>query len=307
MMMSMRSMKTILACACAVLAVSCAEKNEIAKPAPETRTITLNATSETIASQDKTRTELDKDGLSVVWKKGDLIQLWYLKNDGSYAKAGELTALSKGSSTTFTGECTFADEAEAPDYIAVSCYCANGPEVLNTVKYENGKFIFTNPGDAMETIKPWFNYPSSDSYEFTGPNPAVARGADLNNMTFKNIFGVMKLTIQTKRNAQYNISFQATGMAQNSDFTGEYHYDPATGTGELIRDHTTSPISIAPQGQNFGEEYVHYIPVAPGTYNNFTMKVYDFGEDYYERKATKPLEIKAGVITNLGRFVDNLQ
>lgn len=37
------------------------------------------------------------------------------------------------------------------------------------------------------------------------------------------------------------------------------------------------------------------------------MKVYDFGEDYYERKATKPLEIKAGVITNLGRFVDNLQ
>ena len=80
-MMSMRSMKTILACACAVLAVSCAEKNEIAKPAPETRTITLNATSETIASQDKTRTALDKDGLSVVWKKGDLIQLWYLKND----------------------------------------------------------------------------------------------------------------------------------------------------------------------------------------------------------------------------------
>lgn len=79
MMMSMRSMKTILACACAVLAVSCAEKNEIAKPAPETRTITLNATSETIASQDKTRTALDKDGLSVVWKKGDLIQLWYLK------------------------------------------------------------------------------------------------------------------------------------------------------------------------------------------------------------------------------------
>ena len=87
-------MKTILACACAVLAVSCAEKNEIAKPAPETRTITLNATSETIASQDKTRTALDKDGLSVVWKKGDLIQLWYLKNDGSYAKAGELAALS---------------------------------------------------------------------------------------------------------------------------------------------------------------------------------------------------------------------
>ena len=96
MMMSMRSMKTILACACAVLAVSCAEKNEIAKPAPETRTITLNATSETIASQDKIRTALDKDGLSVVWKKGDLIQLWYLKNDGSYAKAGELAALSQG-------------------------------------------------------------------------------------------------------------------------------------------------------------------------------------------------------------------
>ena len=95
-MMSMRSMKTILACACAVLAVSCAEKNEIAKPAPETRTITLNATSETIASQDKIRTALDKDGLSVVWKKGDLIQLWYLKNDGSYAKAGELAALSQG-------------------------------------------------------------------------------------------------------------------------------------------------------------------------------------------------------------------
>ena len=97
--MSMRSMKTILACACAVLAVSCAEKNEIAKPAPETRTITLNATSETIASQDKTRTALDKDGLSVVWKKGDLIQLWYLKNDGFYAKAGELAALSQGNST----------------------------------------------------------------------------------------------------------------------------------------------------------------------------------------------------------------
>ena len=54
-------MKTILACACAVLAVSCAEKNEIAKPAPETRTITLNATSETIASQDKIRTALDKE------------------------------------------------------------------------------------------------------------------------------------------------------------------------------------------------------------------------------------------------------
>ena len=87
-------MKTILACACAVLAVSCAEKNEIAKPAPETRTITLNATSETIASQDKTRTALDKDGLSVVWKKGDLIQLWYLKNDGSYAIRSPANALS---------------------------------------------------------------------------------------------------------------------------------------------------------------------------------------------------------------------
>ena len=104
--MSMRSMKTILACACAVLAVSCAEKNEIAKPAPETRTITLNATSETIASQDKTRTALDKDGLSVVWKKGDLIQLWYLKNDGFYAKAGELAALSQGIGAVGDGRVT---------------------------------------------------------------------------------------------------------------------------------------------------------------------------------------------------------
>lgn len=126
-------------------------------------------------------------------------------------------------------------------------------------------------------------------------------------MTFKNIFGVMKLTIQTRRNAQYQITFQATGMAQRKDFTGEYHYAPATGTGELIREHTTSPITIEPQGQNIGAEFVYYIPVAPGTYDDFTMKVYDFGEDYYERKATKPLEIKAGVITNLGRFVDNLQ
>ena len=307
MMMSMRSMKTILACACAVLAVSCAEKNEIAKPAPETRTITLNATSETIASQDKTRTALDKDGLSVVWKKGDLIQLWYLKNDGSYAKAGELAALSQGNSTTFTGECTFTDEAETPDYLAVSCYCANGPEVLNTVKYENGKFIFSNPGEASAVFKPSFNYPSKNPDEFAVRNPAVAHGTDLNAMTFKNIFGVMKLTIQTRRNAQYQITFQATGMAQRKDFTGEYHYAPATGNGELIREHTTSPITIEPQGQNIGAEFVYYIPVAPGTYDDFTMKVYDFGEDYYERKATKPLEIKAGVITNLGRFVDNLQ
>lgn len=174
--MSMRSMKTILACACAVLAVSCAEKNEIAKPAPETRTITLNATSETIASQDKTRTALDKDGLSVVWKKGDLIQLWYLKNDGSYAKAGELAALSQGNSTTFTGECTFTDEAETPDYLAVSCYCANGPEVLNTVKYENGKFIFSNPGEASAVFKPSFNYPRRtpmSSQSVTLPSPTA--------------------------------------------------------------------------------------------------------------------------------------
>ena len=126
-------------------------------------------------------------------------------------------------------------------------------------------------------------------------------------MTFKNIFGVMKLTIQTRRYAQYLITFQATGMTQGKDFTGEYHYDPATGTGELIRDHNTSPITIEPQGQNSGAEFVYYIPVAPGTYDDFTMKVYDFVDNYYERKATKPLEIKAGVITNLGRFVDNLQ
>ena len=307
MMMSMRSMKAILTCACAVLAVSCAENNEIAKPAPETRTITLNATSETIASQDKTRTALDQDGLSVVWKKGDLLQLWYLKSDGSYAKAGELTALSKGNTTTFTGECTFTDEAETPDYLAVSCYCADGPEVLNTVKYENGKFVFSNPGEASAVFKPWFNYPSNNSYEFAVRNPAVAHGADLNAMTFKNIFGVMKLTIQTRPNAQYRITFQASGMSQRQDFTGEYHYDPATGTGELTRDYITSPITIAPQGQNLGEEYVHYIPVAPGDYNNFTMQVSDSGETYYEQKATKSLEIKAGVITNLGRFADNLQ
>ena len=296
----MKSMKTILACACAALAVSCAESNENVKPAVETRTVTLKATSATIESQDKTRTGLKPASTDVIWLKGDLIQLWYLTKDGAYAKAGELTALAQGSATTFTGECTFTDEAEAPHYIAISHYCAESPAGLNTVRYDNGKFVFPNPADYL--LKPKFTGPMDGYTGFAAPNPSIAQGTDLNSMHFKNIFGIMRMLVTIPDNRPYKVYFKPTGTAQGTVFTGEYHYDPASEKGELIRDKLDNS-NLAIEYPGFGEPMNwYYIPVAPGEYNYFTLQITDGTTDYVLKQATKPLTIKPGVITNLGFF-----
>lgn len=300
--MSMKSMKTILACACAALAVSCAENNENVKPAAETRTVTLKATSATIESQDKTRTGMAINRKDVVWLKGDPIQLWYLKTDGNYAKAGELTALSQGSTSTFTGECTFDEEATTPHYIAISNYCAESPAELNTVRYENGKFVFPNP--AGHLLKPKFTGPADGYIGFAAPNPSIAQGTDLNSMHFKNIFGIMQMMVALPHNKPYTMYFEPTGNTQGTVFTGEYHYDPASGTGELKRaPEEDTNLAIEYPGYGAPLNWYH-IPVAPGEYNYFTLKIMDNTTTYYLKRATKPLTIKPGVITNLGSFND---
>ena len=48
--------------------------------------------------------------------KTEEVETWALNNVNLEIKAGELAALSQGNSTTFTGECTFTDEAETPDF-----------------------------------------------------------------------------------------------------------------------------------------------------------------------------------------------
>ena len=299
----MKSMKTILACACAALAVSCAESNENVKPAVETRTVTLKATSATIESQDKTRTGLQFNRQDVTWLKGDLIQLWYRTKDGAYAKAGELSALAQGSTTSFTGECTFTDEAAEPHYIAISHYCAESPEEFKSVRYENGKFVFPNPAGYL--LKPKFTTPADGYIGFAAPNPSIAQGTDLNSMHFKNIFGVMQMRVALPDSRwPYKIYFKPTGMAQGTVFTGEYHYDPASGEGELKRnpmEDTNLTIEYPGYVASMND---YYIPVAPGEYNYFTLEISDNSTTYYSKQATKPLKIKSGVITNLGYFTD---
>ena len=59
-------------------------------------------------------------------------------------------------------------------------------------------------------------------------NPTVAHGADLNAMTFKNIFGVMKLTIQTRSDASIpNYLSKPQVCPERQDFTENIIYDPA--------------------------------------------------------------------------------
>lgn len=287
MMMSMRSMKAILTCACAVLAVSCAENNEIAKPAPETRTVTLTANRDQIAGN--TRTQLN--GLDVYWEEDDVITLLYKNKEGEFHQAGELhTVRLNGSKAVFSGECTFTNEADEPEYIAA---------YPSASLASSGSSELSFPNWSVQDIK--------KEGAFAAINPSVAYGRDLHNMQFENIFGVLKFRYKSdSRITIGQLSINSFGLSDDP-FNGTYYFNPITKESRLVPALGTgfSPSILIQEDTNMAlnEWHTVYMPLAPTTLDGISVAfMADNGEFVFEKSSSKPLEIKAGVITDLGEF-----
>ena len=287
MKMSMKSMKTILACACAALAVSCAENNENVKPVAKTRTVTLTANRDQIAGN--TRTQLN--GLEVFWEKDDVITLLYKNKEGEFHQAGELhTVTLNGSKAVFSGECTFTNEAEEPEYIAAYPSASLGSSESNELSFPNWP---------VQTIK--------KEGAFAATNPSVAYGRDLNNMQFENIFGVLKFRYKSDSRIIMGL-LSINGFEPSDDpFNGTYYFNPITKESRLVPAPGTGlpPSILIQEDTNMALKEWHtvYMPLAPTTLNGISVTFLDENDEFiFEKSSSKPLEIKAGVITDLGDF-----
>ncbi len=226
-----------------------------------------------------TRASLDGSTKKVSFDANDKISILSAKNTNT-----QFTTSAGGASATFTGTAT--DDSK---FYAVYPYTAG----------------LTLSGDIISGIviptSQWNSgWKSTSNYSGWDPKSPIAYATTTgSSLTFHNACAILKVTI-----TGYG-TYAIFTISANEPLAGTFSLDTSTGTLTPTSGSTTVSVGNDFSGNCFntdGGNKTAYIAIAPGTYTNFRLHLYN--EDDKDKPITKSVSVtfEAGKIYDLGSY-----
>ena len=232
---------------------------------------------------DGAQTRATLSGKSVSFDANDQISILSANNTNT-----AFTTTEGGASATFTGEA-----------VVDSKFYAVYP-------YTDG---LTLSGDVITGVviptSQWNSEWNSDEAAYSGwdPKAPVAYATTTNgNLQFHNACAILKVTI----GGGYGTNVRLT-ISANEPLAGTFSLDTSTGTLTATAGSKTVSVGYEDWGIYQGEDIdkTIYVAIAPGTYTDFELNLYNLGLDTINPAETKSRDdatFEAGKIYNLGEY-----
>lgn len=260
----------ILAAAGLFAAASCQEIVEPAVNAPEVSGETFSLTA--VAGTD-TKTTL-VDGVKTHWTPGDELTVF----DANGTNQKFVTAITEpAASAVFTTE-TFA----MPDDMSNAVLLAVYPYVENAVTDFQTHVAGLEIPKTQQAVKDGFDSDASIAYAL-----AMGEDADQRNLSFKNLYGLFKFTVEDE--GVTKVTIRTNGAEVLSGTVTLLLNGTITAAGDNTHEVTLEG--------TFEKGGVYYVAAIPGTYNNGITVLYN---DTEIKSTGKVVELKANTVLNLG-------
>ncbi len=260
----------ILAAAGLFAAASCQEIVEPAVNAPEVSGETFSLTA--VAGMD-TKTTL-VDGVKTHWTPGDELTVF----DANGTNQKFVTAITEpAASAVFTTE-TFA----MPDDMSNAVLLAVYPYVENAVTDFQTHVAGLEIPKTQQAVKDGFDSDASIAYAL-----AMGEDADQRNLSFKNLYGLFKFTVEDE--GVTKVTIRTNGAEVLSGTVTLLLNGTITAAGDNTHEVTLEG--------TFEKGGVYYVAAIPGTYNNGITVLYN---DTEIKSTGKVVELKANTVLNLG-------
>lgn len=260
----------ILAAAGLFAAASCQEIVEPAVNAPEVSAETFSLTA--VAGTD-TKTTL-VDGVKTHWTPGDELTVF----DANGTNQKFVTAITEpAASAVFTTE-TFAMPDDMNNAVLLAVY----PYVENAVTDFQTHVAGLEIPKTQQAVKDGFDPDASIAYAL-----AMGEEADNRNLSFKNLYGLFKFTVEDE--GVTKVTIRTNGAEVLSGTVTLLLNGTITAAGDNTHEVTLEG--------TFEKGGVYYVAAIPGTYNNGITVLYN---DTEIKSTGKVVELKANTVLNLG-------
>ncbi|MDE6778965.1 MAG: hypothetical protein K2J51_05820, partial [Alistipes sp.] len=275
--------------AVAALFAACSQDNENVTPTTGTED---KGILEFGASLPSTRTYLN--GNEVYWSEGDKLTVW-----SDEVQSPRTYVQSAFGSTPQSATFTFTPTAEIPTGVSGSEYYAIYPQSPKTTVSGNVAYIELPATQKCQDINKTMNFLPTF-------NPMAATSADHNNLEFKNLCGIVVVTVTPDQDLTLTEIILETADAKALCGAATVTMG-ATPTMEMTEVTTANKqVSLACENMALtaGTAYSFYIVVPAATYNDFGVKIYTNKKrnepSLYKVRTNRPLELQAGMITTIG-------
>lgn len=260
----------ILAAAGMFAAASCQEIVEPAVNGPEVSGETFSLTA--VAGTD-TKTTL-VDGVKTHWTPGDELTVF----DANGTNQKFVTAITEpAASAVFTTE-TFAMPEDMNNAVLLAIYPYTAGAYTD---FQTGVYNLALPA-AQQAVKGGFDSDATLSYAL-----AMGEEADKRNLSFKNLYGLFKFTVEDKNVTK--VTIKANGGESLAGNVNLY----LNGT-LAVSGNEASEVTL--EG-TFEEGGVYYLAALPGTYESGITVLYN---DTEIKSTDKSVQLKANTVLNLG-------